>query len=669
MSWIGVRSWKDNKDSTESTTDSDLNLQDIHDAFKDVHLEGDVEHQAVSIGEVGAPTRFRHIKNNKYVKRLYLVLAALAAIFVFSSLLRLAVKKNSNKNPTASGSDDIDLSGSSIRESHLIILVHEIAVDNAERESVADPASPQRQAIQWLANEDPMNMEIPETRFDVAYPAFLQRYSSAVLAFAFGADLLKPYGFLSGDQECAWNVETRRPDGSTLTQGLLCEPGQDKVIKVVLQTVGLNGAIPKELGNLHAVSHLHLDENNLAGKLPPTMRRLSALREFTATRNNLSGHLPAFLLNLQHLRHVELSKNRFSGPLSSALGNLGNQDETADGVTSPLRVLALDNNKFNGPLTSLNVLTVLEELYLNDNSLTGRIGGAFAELSQLAILDASNNKLTGKVPDYLLQLSSMAIINLHTNALNGQFPHGNATNLKYLDLHNNELDSVLPHSIGQHPNLAYLDLSKNKLEGILVDEFRKLSSLQYLFLANNPSLDPAPIPEWILQLPILKSLSLKNTARNGPLPDWLGELKQLHLLHLENNFLNGTIPSSLASAEALKFLFLNRNGLVGDVPATLSNLTELNLLNLDHNALTGAVPPAMCDLDMDVLVADCDTSGNQPEPQIECTCCTKCCLATADSCNTRDWDKRYSDTWGGYYERFNIVEDGDVFEIIGDGHD
>lgn len=258
----------------------------------------------------------------------------------------------------------------------------------------------------------------------------------------------------------------------------------------------------------------------------------------------------------------------------------------------------------------------------------------------------------------------MTILDLSNNLLGTNFPHGNATTLKYLDLHNNQLSSVLPHSIGQHPNLAYLDLSQNLFEGSLIEELGHLTSLQYLFLQDNPGLEAGPVPDWILQLPILESLSLKNTGRTGELPEWLGHLTTLSLLDLSKNALVGSIPSMLANAESLEYILLSRNELSGEVPVTMGNLTELNLLNLDHNALTGTLPSEICELDPAVLIADCDTSNGQPEPLIECPCCTKCCLTTVDDCNTRDWGRKFGDDWGGYYERFNIVEDGDVYELI-----
>ncbi|CAB9520390.1 STYKc [Seminavis robusta] len=666
MSWVGV-TLKDtignlgkNTDTTE-TTDMDSNLHDVE-------LErGDSLNRAVSIGEVGAPARFRHIKNNKYMRRLYLVLAALAAIFVLSSLLRLAVKGKKNGDGSSGAVEnsgvDFDLSGASLRLAHLYVFMHDNSNDALDRASLRNASSPQRKALQWIADEDPMKLGVPETRFDASYPAFVQRYSVAVLAFATDTKALEPLGFLSGASECQWNADFRRPDGSILKMGIICNGEQNQVQKVVLQTLGLSGTIPREIGHLHSVKHLHLDQNDLTGMLPQSMRHMSQLREFTATRNSLSGHLPSFLGQMASLRHIELSKNHFSGHLS-AFATKAN-DESVDDLVSPLRVLAVDNNRLSGPLEYIRSLYVLEELYLDDNALTGHLSDSLTDLSQLAIFTAAKNKLSGKVPDYLLQLPSMAVLDLHANSFSQGFPHGNATTLKYLDLHANNIEGVLPRSIGSKPELVYLDVSQNAFTGGLPDEIGRLRSLQYLFLSDNPGLKPAAIPKFIWELPVLESLSLRNTARTGMLPDWLVELDQLRLLDLEHNDLNGTLPETMFNMSSLEYLFLNRNRFGGTIPETWGNLTEIELLNLDHNELSGQMPDSVCALDMEVLVTDCGTSDAQPEPAIECACCTKCCLASASNCNARDWSKRFGNDWGGkFYERYNIVEDGDVFEIV-----
>jgi hypothetical protein len=403
MSWVGttfkesIASLRKTADKTESTTvDDDSNLHDVE--LEHSHTLNRVE----SIGEVGGPTRFRHIKNNKYMRRLYMVLAALAVVFVFSSLLRLATKSD-NKSVVAADNApviDIDLSGSSQREGHLLILMSELSVEGADKASLADEKSPQRKALYWIANEDPLQLEIPETHEDLSFPAFIQRYAVAVLGFAFGKDAMAPLGFLTNTSECEWNADYRRPDGSVLQQGVICNGAPNQVQKLVLQTIGLSGSLPREIGHLHSVTHMHIDSNKLTGTLPQTIHQMSRLRELTATRNLFSGHLPTFLGRMSDLRHVELSKNKFSGHLA-AFGAV-TENEAADSIVSPLRVLAVDNNKLSGPISYLKSLYVLEELYLDNNAFAGHILDTFTGFHQLAIVTATANKLAGKVPDYLL---------------------------------------------------------------------------------------------------------------------------------------------------------------------------------------------------------------------------------------------------------------------------
>lgn len=391
MSWVGV-TIKDGINSlnhTDRTDDSEMNLHEV-ELGRGVDSE-----EPVAIGDVGAPARFRYIKNRKYMRRLYLVLAALAAIFIFSSLLRLAIKSNEDgsKSPSTSSSSskkDIDLTGTTKREGHLLILMHDITKDELEIDDLINATSPQRRALNWIANEDTTQIEIPETRFDETYPAFLQRYSAAVLAFAWGPDVLAPLGFLSADNECQWNAKYERPDKSVLDMGLICSDDEKQVEKIVLQTVGLSGSIPREIGNFHALSHLHLDKNELTGSLPHRLDRLHELRELTATRNSLGGHLPPFIAHMSSLRHLELSKNEFEGHLEYPFGGI---------VTSPLVVLALDNNKFNGPVGSLHTLHKLEELYLNDNFFSHHVSNNLENHTKLAIVDMSSNNMGGKVPD------------------------------------------------------------------------------------------------------------------------------------------------------------------------------------------------------------------------------------------------------------------------------
>lgn len=662
MAWVGVSIQNDlpeleGKPDEDASTGSklcDLELEDVLDSDPN---------QPVSIGGVGGPAKFRYIKTRKYVRRLYIVLAALAAIFIFSTLLRVATKKSNRYG------NDMDMSGSTVRESQLLGFMNGMTTDEAALSDLAKANSSQRQALRWLANEDPLAIDIPKIATDISYSVFLQRYSVAVMAFEWGVDLLKPLGFLTGSHECNWNANYMRSDTTTVQMGIICDD-QKQVVQIVLQTLGLGGNIPREIGNLQNVTHLHLDSNKFTGPLPSQMGRMEVLRQLTATRNSLSGLLPGFLGISTSLTHIDLSYNAFSGDLFSAFNETTTDYRTDDNAISEIQFLGLDHNALTGSLpTSIKALTNLEELYLKDNNLNGHLYDHFQGLEKLAIVDLSENQMQGHCPDYLLELPSMTILDLHSNSFSGQFYHGNATKLAYLDIHDNKINNVMPRSIGSHPSLAFLDMSENLFTGLLPTEIAKLTKLRYLFIAQNTGLDPAPLPDWLSDLPLLTAVSFENTNRIGELPTFLWRLNQLTMLNLQSNSFNSTIPNQLHKMSSMEHLFLSRNQLTGSVPTQMGNMTELVLLNIDHNQITGTIENPICELDLEVFVADCLPSNTSSEALIECDCCTECCAPEDENCNTKDWSQEYELDWGGYYQRYNVLEEGEVFQSISSSND
>lgn len=96
-----------------------------------------------------------------------------------------------------------------------------------------------------------------------------------------------------------------------------------------------------------------------------------------------------------------------------------------------------------------------------------------------------------------------------------------SSQLNYLNLDGNILNTTIPEILSELPNLEYLYISENFLQG-------DLSPLEGL---------PAMIEMWIDGNPSL----------GGPLYSWLGDITSLASLSLSYNSLTGTIPVEISS--------------------------------------------------------------------------------------------------------------------------
>ena len=95
------------------------------------------------------------------------------------------------------------------------------------------------------------------------------------------------------------------------------------VTRLVLNSAGLNGPIPPELGNLTNLEDLVLEGNRLTS-LPPEIGNLSNLTSVLMSSSELAGDIPPELGKLTNLRTLLLAHNRFTGDIPAELGNLTN---------------------------------------------------------------------------------------------------------------------------------------------------------------------------------------------------------------------------------------------------------------------------------------------------------------------------------------------------------
>ncbi|CAM9818006.1 unnamed protein product [Ascophyllum nodosum] len=88
---------------------------------------------------------------------------------------------------------------------------------------------------------------------------------------------------------------------------------EGRVVDLRLFANNLQGPIPKELGQLGALTILWLLANKLEGSIPKELGQLGALAFLNLAYNKLEGSIPKELEQLRALRELDLSNNKLEG--------------------------------------------------------------------------------------------------------------------------------------------------------------------------------------------------------------------------------------------------------------------------------------------------------------------------------------------------------------------
>ncbi|XP_040943998.1 receptor-like protein 1 isoform X2 [Gossypium hirsutum] len=324
---------------------------------------------------------------------------------------------------------------------------------------------------------------------------------------------------------------------------------------------------------------------------------LNSSRWFYTTDNR---NLNAWYLNtsmflpFEELKSLYLSGNAISGNLENeGFGKLSS-------TLSNLEILNLSENYLNDSiLLSLSELSSLRYLDLSINKFEGsshlRGFQSLSRLNNLETLDLSGNSLKNTILFHMRNISSLKTLRLSANQLKGRLDHihglNNLTNLKYLDLSWNNIESISNQGfqlLSRLNNLETLDLSRNSFKNSILFHMRNLSSLKTLRLSGNQLKGRLDHIQGLNNLTNLKYLDLSwndiESISNKDGTQW--RLTNLEELDLSGNlFRNNTIsfPQGLSS---LKSLTLYNNHLQGSLDTTgLSNLTNLKKLDLSGNQI------------------------------------------------------------------------------------
>ncbi|XP_047331848.1 receptor-like protein 53 [Impatiens glandulifera] len=219
----------------------------------------------------------------------------------------------------------------------------------------------------------------------------------------------------------------------------------------------------------------------------------------------------------------------------------------------------------------------------------------------LTHLNISSSNFTGPIPSEIAHLSKLVVLHLYgykdIPSLFRLEQHdfrniiSNLTQLEILVLsYINMSSSNIPDSIVNLTSLTSLTLVENGLYGQVPDAVFNLPALQILFIRSN---DGTILPDSIGHLRSLNLLDFDYCNISGSLPSSIGNLSQLFALSLSYNNFSGLIPHSLSNLYGLTDLYLLGNQFEGQIPSNITGLRNLIYLDLSNNFLQGSIPAGL----------------------------------------------------------------------------
>ncbi|KAI5326032.1 hypothetical protein L3X38_035106 [Prunus dulcis] len=365
--------------------------------------------------------------------------------------------------------------------------------------------------------------------------------------------------------------------------------------------------VPEFLSNFRNLTSLHLSECGLHGSFPKQIFQIPTLQTIDLSFNpQLQGSLPEFPKN-GSLRSLVLNNANFTGLLPNSIGELkmlynidisscnftGSIPRSMEGLTQ-LSYVDLSSNKFNGSVPFFSMARNLTDINLSSNLLMGQINSSHWEsLTILKSLELSFNPLDGTIPPSLFSLPMLQNLVLSDNQFSGQLPvfSSSISLLETLSLRRNKLEGPIPMNIFNLPRLRALQLSSNNLNNSFsLNVIQQSKNLVFLDLSHNSlsiSYDDTNLSYSLFpQLSILRLASCKLRR----FPGFLRNQSELYNLDLSQNQIHGEIPNWIWRLGYLAMLNLSCNSLVTLEGPFLNLTSNLLLLDLHSNQLQGRIP-------------------------------------------------------------------------------
>mmetsp|Transcript_23392 Transcript_23392/g.55117 ORF Transcript_23392/g.55117 Transcript_23392/m.55117 type:complete len:1232 (+) Transcript_23392:118-3813(+) len=408
-------------------------------------------------------------------------------------------------------------------------------------DSVFDKTTTGGKAANWMLNDDPSKTLVPRSfdgwiqRYLLVYTYYATTENRSTLWLSCNPSL-ESTGYRSEEDACQFTYPTELPGGKV-------------IYDLVPSHRWLSGTDECQWGGV-ACGTTVID--------PRTGNSRLAVTSIVLADQYLMGSIVTELTALPELEVLDLSHNALKGTLSDSFRSL--------------QTLRLQYNKLSGtiPANFFDDVSVMKELNVGSNSMTGTIPDRVAFASQMTGLFLFENEFTGTIPI----LGQMPLINFqgHRNKFTGMMPF------------DYDFGGMWPAT------LTTWWAFDNQLTGAISENLGFLSSLEDFRVQEN--------------------------KLTGTIPESIQQLSRMFRFEVQSNSLRGAVPEGIGILPALRDVRLQNNALTGTVPTDLCFLTSMELLEADCLE----IPDNAFEL--------------EPTPQIECYCCTTCCNPGAKECIT-----------------------------------
>ncbi|GLT62112.1 hypothetical protein SLA2020_347740 [Shorea laevis] len=294
-------------------------------------------------------------------------------------------------------------------------------------------------------------------------------------------------------------------------------------------------------------------------------------------------------------------------------------------LLSNLEELFLDQSPLSiNFLQNISVLTSLKSISLRNCGLTGTLPTqGWCDLKNLEEMDLSGNELVGMLPSFLANLTSLRLLDISQNLFTGNVASSPLTDLillRYLSISNNKFQ--VPDSFKSFANHSNLKVFLSDFNQLVLEHDRVQTRVpkfqpRVFSLSNCRANEELTKPPSLLYyLYDLRYVDLSFYKFMGALPYWLFEnntrlqvvvmknnsfMGSFHLpshpnldvleIDISNNQIQGEIPLNISLIfPSLRFLFLSGNGLGGKFSKWLVGMKSLEVLDLSSNQFFGTLP-------------------------------------------------------------------------------